>query len=143
MNCPRCNTVNENDSRFCKNCGSPFFRYEPPAAAIPANDKSLNFLLIILGLFCFESLFYKFLTFVLTPLLTGSRGYGEPMTTIYNICSWGFNLITIVLSIIFIVKSKNKLVRVVLIVYAAIFLVSLIQYDILPLFRDENDFTNF
>lgn len=100
-------------------------------------------MVIILGLFCFESLFYKFLEYVIAPILNDGRGYGEGMSAIYTICSWGFNLVTLTLAIIFIVKAKSKLVKIVLIVYGAIFLVNFLQYNIAPLFREENPFIYF
>jgi hypothetical protein len=140
VNCPRCNALNDTDAKFCKNCSQPFVQYQSTASAVPARNNDLNLMLIILGLFCFESLFYKFLEYVIDPIVTDGRGYGEGMSTIYTICSWGFNLVTLALAIIFIAKAKNKLVKIVLIIYGAIFLFNFFQYNIAPLFREENPF---
>jgi hypothetical protein len=137
--------VNDTDAKFCKNCSRPFAQQPSNFSAVPvnSNDPSLNFMVIILALFCFENLFYKFLEYVVSPIVTDGRGYGEGMSVIYTITSWGFNLVTLVLATIFVIKAKNKLVKIILIIYGAVFLINFILYNIAPLFRDKNDFVYF
>ncbi|HET6992477.1 MAG TPA: hypothetical protein VFJ43_14180, partial [Bacteroidia bacterium] len=103
-------------------------------------DKSLLYMVIILSLICAESILYLLVEKIIIPVLYGKDNYGNGASRIYDVLSWGFNLATITLSVIFLVKSKNKLVRIVLIVYAALMLYNFIQYDILPLFERKNDF---
>jgi hypothetical protein len=148
MNCSHCSTSNTFDSRYCKQCGLPLFQspvsnFSSSATQQPVQDRTIVFLVIMLALLCFETLFYKFIDLVLRPIVTGGRGYGDGLTTIYTICSWGFNLTTITLAVVFAVKSKNKLAKIMLFIYAAVFLINLIQYNIAALFREDFVYYNF
>lgn len=139
-NCPYCNAVNDNEAKFCKNCGQQFVQYQSYNAPVATGNSDLKYMVIILALICFESLFYKFLEYVVSPIVTDGRGYGAGMSTIYTICSWGFNLATMIMAIIFAVKSKSKMARIILVIYSVIILINFILYNIVPLFRDANDF---
>lgn len=139
-NCPYCNAVNDKEAKFCKSCGQQFVQYQSYDTPAATGGSELKYLVIILAFICFESLFYKFLEYVVSPIVTDGRGYGEGMSLIYTVSSWGFNLAMMIMSIIFAVKSKNKMARVVLIAYSVIILINFILYNIVPLFRNANDF---
>jgi hypothetical protein len=147
MNCPRCNAPNENDARFCKNCALPFYpnQYSPVSNTIPfqqeiKKDKSLLYVSILLALICVETIFYLLVEKIIVPILYGKETYGTGANKIYNVLSWSFNLATITLSIIFLIKTKNTLVRILLITYAVLMLYNFYQYDIAPLLEKKDDF---
>lgn len=139
MTCPNCNTPKDFDSRYCKKCGLPLFQSpvaafsSPPVPQKTSSEKSLNYLLIIIGLVCAELLVYKFIDKALNY-------NGNLSSMAYTASSWGFNLTILILSVLFIVKTKIPLVRIVLIVYAIIVLYNFVEYDILPLFQSSVDF---
>lgn len=144
MTCPNCSTPNEFDSRYCKKCGLPLFQSpvaafsSPPVSQKTDSEKSLNYLLIIIGLVCAETLIYKFLDKVVGMFIPES----DWLSPVYTVCAWGFNIALLILSVLFLVRTKIIMVRIVLIVYAFIVAYNFIEYNIWPLF-DHFEYSNF
>ncbi len=144
MNCPRCNTPNENDARFCKNCSLPLFAnpalpQQPyqPVASTPLKDNGVLLLGIILLLGCFRTLYWIFLDKVIQPIFFSDHEGGIDWSAsdwIYKWSEWAFDLITLTLMIVLAVKSKNKMARIILVITVIVEFISFITYKIVPLF---------
>ena len=122
MNCPYCNTPSDPSNPFCRNCGQPLvqqqhYAYPPQGfAAVPAEkDKSINYLMILLGWGLFSGILWTFIGRFMSSYLRDHAV--EDYSKFYQLISLGFFVVTLGLLITFMILSKNKNVRTFLIVY--------------------------
>lgn len=122
MNCPYCNTPADPANPFCRNCGQPLAQQQqyvyPPQGFVAApaeKDKSITYLMILLGWGLFSGILWTFIGSFMSSYLRDHAV--EDYSKLYQLISLGFFVITLGLLITFLILTKNKAVRTFLIIY--------------------------
>ena len=116
MNCPKCQTQNEESAQFCRNCGTNM-HYFPEAKT---NDKTSDLLVMIFLIYMFVS---EIARFTIQKLV-----YSYDGTTQYII--FGINLIAGVSVILLGISIKNKTSKIFGIILASIYAIYIIYSNI-------------
>jgi len=117
MNCPKCQTQNEESAQFCRNCGTNM-HYFPEAKT---NDKTSDLLVMIFLIYMFVS---EIAWFTIQKLV--DNWYEG--TTKYIII--GINLIAGVAFILLGISIKNKTSKIFGIILASIYAIYIIYSNI-------------
>jgi hypothetical protein len=126
MNCIRCHTPNEESARYCANCGSGL-SYDP-AVTIADKDNSTKILLIFLSWLAAHSIIYLVLSKVIIPNL--KMGSNVNISRMYQDVGLYTGLITIGLLITLAIIVKKTTVRIFLLVYCILHIVTMFAYRV-------------
>ncbi|MBS1566018.1 MAG: zinc ribbon domain-containing protein [Bacteroidetes bacterium] len=126
MHCYRCQTENEPGAHYCKHCGADLWQAPEPAKA-ETYHRDLMHVLIIMG--------WEYLTYfiwMLVPFLMrigsfSSGGY-RSVNKLYLFMNLFTGGITLALTITFAVLARNRVGRIILIVFAVLRLISMAVY---------------
>jgi hypothetical protein len=126
MTCVQCNSLFSTTDNFCRNCGSPI-KYASPQTSSHEDDKqAVTLLLIYMCWGFFVSLLYLFINKV---AMRGTETFNR--AKIYEVLSWGTQLSSLLMLIIFSIIVRSNRVRTFLIIFAAAELLVIAGYRII------------
>jgi len=132
MICSNCNTANDDNAKFCNNCGAELTMF--PAQLIQPKDKSLIHLLIIMSWeYSNWIIWYVVQRWVIPAMEGGESSYGGA-SSMYAIVGWVLDVLSILLILVIMIISKNKTLRTFLAIFLFIRVVFLIIYRIVHLY---------
>lgn len=129
MNCPKCNTPNAPEARFCKNCGTNLV---PAQSNLVSDNHTINSLLIIIGVEYVLSLFMFLLNKFFLPLLM-NNGSSDQISLTYNIFGWVSDVITLGVILFFMVTLQNNKVKTALVIFFILRIIFMVGYRAIPL----------
>lgn len=139
MNCQQCNCPNQPDARFCKNCGTILnYNLQPsnpylhtnylgltPDAPVQ-NEPTLKYFYILLSFDIFRSFLWLIINVVF--IRVWQKSSSDNFSWIYEVYSWGMNIILVILIILFAVLIKNKSAKIFIILYGVISLLLVLGF---------------
>lgn len=129
MNCPKCNTLNAPEAKFCKNCGT---NLAPDQSDAKSNNYTIKALLVIMGVEYVFSLFMFLLNKLFIPqLLNGSST--DQLPFIYDTFGWVSDIITLCVILFFMVTVQNNKVKTALIIFFILRIIFMVGYRAMPL----------
>jgi len=126
MYCPKCNALNEESAKFCRNCGAELSGTAGTGTA--SSNKDLMYVLYFLG---WEYLVYMgwfLLQKAIVPMLVKRDNLGA--MSIYRIFGWAEDLLSILLLIVFMILVQNKTAKIFFVVFLVIRIIMLIGYRV-------------
>jgi hypothetical protein len=129
MNCPKCNTPNPPEAKFCRNCGANIV--SPEAQAI-SDNKSIKALLIIIGIDYLLSTVMFILQKLALPYLS-SNGNISQIDLIYKVYGWTSDFVSLTAMLFFLITIKNNTVKTALMVFIILRFIIMIGYRVFPL----------
>ncbi|CAN5323388.1 hypothetical protein BH11BAC7_BH11BAC7_12200 [soil metagenome] len=139
MNCQQCNCPNEPDARFCKNCGTilnynlqpsnPYLHTNYPGLTPDApvqNEPTLKYFYILLSFDVFRTFLWLIINVVF--IRVWQKSSSDNFSWIYEVYSWGMNIILVILIILFAVLIKNKSAKIFIILYGVISLLLVLGF---------------
>jgi uncharacterized membrane protein len=117
MNCPKCQTQNEENAQFCRNCGIKLYISQVPQA----NTKTVDTLILIFLIYLFIS---SFTGFAIQKLF--DNWYEGTLKNIQI----GMNLIYAFTPILLVIAIKNKAGRIFGIILASIFAIYIVYLNV-------------
>ncbi len=128
MNCPNCNTPNQENARFCKNCGTALTF----APKIENNNSKQAILLLALfiGIHYVDMLAWFILQKIIAPFLFTKHGITdwEKVSPVYKVFGWISDIAIIIATLILSIVIKHKKARILLIVCLFLRIIFLIGY---------------
>ena len=129
MNCPKCNTPNAPEAKFCRNCGANMV--SPEAQAI-SDNQSIKALLIIIGIDYLLSMVMFIIQKLTLPLLS-SNGDINHIDLIYKVYGWTSDFVSLAAMLFFLVTIKNNTVKTALAVFIILRFIFMIGYRVFPM----------
>lgn len=109
MDCLKCNTVNSDEAKFCKNCGTDLY-YATPVINNGNLEQSLKYVLIVFGWHYVGFVIWTFINAVVAKYYRENNATG--IGDLYKYTEWFISGTTILLLLVFALIVKNKLARV-------------------------------
>lgn len=129
MNCPKCNTPNPPEAKFCRNCGENLV--SPEAQAI-ADNQSIKALLIIIGIDYLLSTVMFIIQKLALPYLSGSGNVSQ-ISLVYNVYGWTSDFVSLAAMLFFLITIKNNTVKNALVVFIILRFIFMIGYRVFPM----------
>jgi len=118
MNCPKCQTQNEPDAKFCRNCGMDFqFNYGKVEHVSTTADTTILIILILIFVITLSE-------FVIQKLVVS--WYNSP----FKYIQIGLNLIWAFIPVILGTVIKNKTMKIIGIIAGALYCIYIIYRNI-------------
>jgi uncharacterized RDD family membrane protein YckC len=122
MNCSHCNTPNNEESKFCMNCGIEITF--TPSNENTNSNQTVNQLLILSSVQAVFSLCYLILNLIV-------RKFDWNFKIIYDYVGWVSSITTIILLLLLAIITKQKKTRIFLIIFLLIAIIEQVIYRVL------------